>query len=247
MRSKLPRGVVLLVALGALGALGATSPIARAQAAPMRCPVLCAPTLTLMPAVIRSHLFGGPLVRDVATGATHRLPAATNMEIIIATAARTALPRLSAFASVQWLPNASEGRNPFTQYTAADLGGHVHANAPTATFGLSAAAVTATETHGWVDADANVGDLYSQAARPGDRASYTHKLDLELVTHWHAFAWTPRQTYVHRAALFALLDYLASGLPRAGDEVPKGRRFLEHARPIALIAGLTLPITPEVK
>jgi hypothetical protein len=244
MRSDRTYGTMLFVAVGALCG---TSLVARAQAAPAKCRVLCMPTLTFMPAAIRSHLFGGPIVRDIASGATHRLPANSNMEIIIATAARTALPRLSAFASMQWLPNASEARNPFTQYTASDLGAHVHANAPTATFGLSAAAFTATQTHGWVDVDANVADLYSQAARPDDRAAYTHKLDLELLTHWHAFAWTPPRTYVHRAALFALLDYVATGLPQPGDEVPQGRRFLEHARPTSLIAGLALPITPEMK
>ena len=244
MRSDLPRALLLFVVLGALCA---TTLVAEAQTSSTKCRVLCAPTLTLMPALIRSHLLGGPLVQDIATGATHHLPANTNMEMIIATAAKTALPRLSVFASVQWLPNASEARNPFTQYVASELGGHVHANAPTATFGLSFAALAAPKTLGWVDVDANVADLYSQAARPGDRAAYTHKLDLELSTHWHAFRWTPPKTYAHRVTLFAILDYVATGLPHTGDEVPEGRRFLEHARPTSLIAGVALPITPEVK
>jgi hypothetical protein len=232
---------MLLAASGALCAAAAAS----VQPARPKCRVLCTPTLTLMPAAIRSHLFGGPLVQDLATGTTHHLSGSTNMEIIIATAARTALPRLSAFASVQWLPNAAEGRNPFTLYAANELGGRIRANAPTATFGLSGAALSANETHGWLDVDLNVGDLYSQAARPNDRSAYTHKLDLELLTHWHVFHWTPPRTYAHRLTVFAILDYVATGLPAAGDEVPQGRRFLEHARPTSLIAGLALPITPE--
>jgi hypothetical protein len=244
MRPSRSRELMLLVALGALCA---TSLMASGQSAPHTCRVVCTPTLTLMPAVIRSHLFGGPMVQDLATGATRRLPANTNTEIIIATAAKTALPRVSAFASVQWLPNASEGRNPFTQYAATELGGHVHANAPTATFGLSVAALAATQTHDWLEVDANVADLYSQAARPSDRAAYTHKLDLELLTHWHVLRGTPPKTHAHRVTLFAILDYVATGLPHAGDEVPEGRRFLQHARPTSLIAGLALPITPEVK
>ena len=243
MRSELPGELLLLAALGAFCAARLVS----AQPAPRRCRVLCVPALTVMPAAIRSHVFGGPRVQDIASGATHRLSSSTNLEMIIATAAKTALPRASAFASVQRLPNAGEAHNPFTLYTATELGGKIRANAPTATFGLTGAGLMANESHGWVDVDVNVGDLYSQAARPNDRSAYTHKLDLELLTHWHAFDWTPPRTYVHRMTLFALLDYVATGLPRPGDEVPRGRRFLQHARPTSLIAGLALPITPEVK
>jgi hypothetical protein len=151
---------------------------------------------------------------------------------------------VSLFGSVQWLPNASSSRNPFTLYTANELGDHIHANAPTLTAGASLAVLTPPETHGWFDAAANVGDLFSQAARPDDHTAYTHKLDLDLVTHTHAFAWLPERTYLHRVSVYGILDYVATGLPRAGDEVPKGRRFLTAARPAALIVGLALPVTP---
>jgi hypothetical protein len=102
--------------------------------------------------------------------------------------------------------------------------------------------VLPTQTSGWLDAAANVGDLYSQAARPDDRSAYTHKLDLDLLTHVHAFARTPEHGYLHDVSLFALLDYVATGLPSAGDEVPTTRRFLSAARPAALIVGLALPL-----
>jgi hypothetical protein len=98
-----------------------------------------------------------------------------------------------------------------------------------------------------IDVDANVGDLFSQSARPSDASSYTHKLDLDLVAHAHAFEWTPPRTYLHRVSLFAILDYVATGLPRAGDQVPQGRLFLTDARPLSLIAGVALPITPTVR
>jgi hypothetical protein len=85
------------------------------------------------------------------------------------------------------------------------------------------------------------------ASRPADRSSYTAKADLELISHLHVFNATPARTWLHRASVFGILDYVATGLPRAGDEVPKGRRFLGDARPAALILGLALPITPEGK
>jgi hypothetical protein len=243
MRSRQTLELILLVAAGALCA---TSFVADAQQ-PDRCRIVCVPTMTVMPSVQHTHLFGGPLVEDLKTGARHRLPSSSNTEIIVVAAAKTAVPRLHGFMSVQWLPNAGEARNPYTLYTANELGGRLRANAPTATAGVFADAVTVNETNGWADLSVVVGDLYSQAARPSDRSSYTQKLDLELLAQLHAFAWTPPATYVHRISVFAILDYVATGLPRKGDEVPQGRLFLEHAKPTALIAGLALPITPAVK
>jgi hypothetical protein len=216
------------------------------QSAP-RCHLLCAPSLTLMPGVVRTHLLGGPRVRNTSTGAETRLPESTNMQVILAVASRTAVPRLSLVASAQWLPNATEGRNPFTLYTASDLGTHVRANAPTLVAGGSFAVVAPPATGGWFDAALNVGDLFSQAARPGDRSAYTHKLDLDLVTHLHVLGGLPSHDYLHRVSLYAILDYVATGLPSAGDEVPVGRVFVSSARPLALVAGFSLPLTPAAQ
>lgn len=226
---------------------GAASPgRAAAQDKPSKCRVLCTPTVDFMPGVIRSHLFGGPTVTDLATGKQSRIPGSSNLELIFVVASRTAIPRLSAFGSVAWLPNATAKRNPFTLYTASDLGEPVKANAPTVTAGGSFAVVTAPEAHGWADLSAVVASQFSQAARPTDDKAYTHKLDLELFTHVNLFAHVPEKTYLHRVSLYGILDVVATGLPRAGDEVPKGRRFDTNARPTALIFGLALPITPAV-
>ena len=231
-----PRVALLVAAMAA--------PPLSAQPAAPRCHIVCAPAVTLMPGVLRTPLAHGPTVPS-ASGPAHRLPSTSALELILVTSARTAVPRLSVFGSVQWLPNATEARNPFTLYTANELGGRVHANAPTLTLGGSVAVLQAKETAGLLDLSANVGDLFSQAARPDDHAAYTHKLDLDLVAHAHVFAHVPTWTYLHRASVFAILDYVATGLPRAGDEVPAGRHFLTDARPLALIAGVALPLSPR--
>lgn len=214
---------------------------------PHPCRLLCAPGVVVMPAVIKSHLFGGPRVRSLANGTVKRLPSSSNLELIFAVSTRTFVPRLSLFGSVQWLPNATEQRNPFTLYTASELGEPVKANAPTVTMGASVSVLPATATGGLFDLAANVGDLYSQAARPTDKSAYTHKLDLALLAHLHAFAWAPPATWLHRVTVFSILDYVATGLPKAGDEVPVGRVFETDARPTSLIVGLSLPVTPPAR
>ena len=235
------------VTLGTLTVLLAAAAPLAAQSSPTRCHILCAPTVLLMPGVVRTHLLRGPLVRDTKTGTEMRLPGSSNFEMIVAVASRTALPRLSLVASAQWLPNAAEGRNPFTLYTASELGTHVRANAPTLVAGGSLALVAPSSTAGWFDAALNVGDLFSQAATPDDNTAYTHKLDLDLVTHLHVFDALPASEYLHRVTIYGILDYVATGLPSAGDEVPVGRVFVSGARPLALVAGLAFPLTPAAK
>jgi hypothetical protein len=236
-------GVCLVAAAATL--VASETGVADAQQGSQRCSWLCEPSVTLMPGMLRTHLFGGPTVETMSSGAEHRLSSTSSLEVILTVAAKTRVPRLSAFGSLQWLPNATEARNPFTLYNASELGSPVRANAPTATFGLSGMLLPAESTHGWFDASVTVGDLFSQAARPDDKSAYTHKLDVDLVTHLNLFGALPKGTYAHRIALYGILDYVATGLPRAGDEVPIGRVFVTRARPTALIIGLALPLSPK--
>jgi len=57
----------------------------------------------------------------------------------------------------------------------------------------------------------------------------------------------PRAAWLRRVTVFSILDYVATGLPKAGDEVPVGRVFESDARPTSLIAGLSLPVTPPAR
>lgn len=232
-------------------AMAALAALVVAHSAPAqessRCAPLCAPSIALMPALLHSHVGGGPRVQTTANGAVQRLPSVSNLEMIIVASSRTVVPRTTLIGSVQWLPNATEARNPFTEYSASSLGGHVHADAPTVTMGVSAAVLSAEQTHGLVGVGVFAGDLFSPATKPDDRRAYTHKLDLELTANLHAFDWLPEHVYAHRLSLVGILDYLATGVPHAGDEVPLGRRFLDDARPLSFIVGLSIPLTPEPK
>jgi len=220
--------------------------VARPAAAQGSCSFICKPTVSFEPAMIENHLFSHPTTRTLATGAVQRLPSTTNLELIFAVGASTPIKRLSLYGSVQWLPNASERRNPFTLYGASDIGDKVRANAPTASAGISLGIVDTKDTNGWLGLNAHIGDLYSSAARPQDSGAYTHKLDLGLAANWSLFADLPTQTYMHDVVLSTLLDYVATGLPKAGDEVPKGERvFLTGVHSASLIVGLAFPLASK--
>jgi hypothetical protein len=210
------------------------------------CSVICQPVLSVAPSLITNHLFSHPRTRTLATGAVQELPSTTNLELIFAASAATALRRLSLYASVQWLPTATEQQNPFTLYGAREVDGKVRANAPTVSAGVSLGIVRPKDTSGWVTLDLHVGDLYSSAARPQDASAYTHKLDLGLIAGWSIFAGLPPHTYMHGVSISTLLDYVATGLPRAGDEVPKDERvFLDNVHSASLIAGLVFPLASK--
>jgi hypothetical protein len=210
-----------------------------------KCEVVCAPALTLMPGVIHTHAFRAPRVRELPSNQVVTLPGKSSFEMIGAFVAPTHFSWASLFASVQWLPNAKESANPYTLYTASDVGEDLRANAPSVTMGVSLALLAPPMTHGWFTLNGNVGDLFSQAAEPDDKSSYSHKLDLDLVGTLHVFNKLPKSEYLHRVGVYGILDFVATGLPKAGDEVPKGDRvFLDDARSVSLIVGLSLPLAP---
>lgn len=240
-RPRRARGARAAAGFG-LALFGAAPAGAQAPAAP--CRLLCAPALTFFPALNRSPVAGAPRVQRLGDGSVHRIPPASNLQLTLVGTVRTPLPRLGLVGSVQWTPNATERGNPFTRYSASDLGAtYDRANAVTLTLAATGALLRAADTRGWFDASAHVGDLYGPAQRPDDRSSYTHKLDLELVTDAYPFARLARVTWAHGVAVTVLLDHVATGLPHAGDEVPRGeRRYLDAARPLTLLAGLSLPL-----
>jgi hypothetical protein len=209
------------------------------------CHSLCSPSFSFSPALIRSHLFGGPRVQSLADGAEHTLPATTNLELIFSVDIATPVKPLTLYANFQWLPTAKTNSNPFTEYSASELGGAVHANAPSISLGARYTVVPASATGGWATLTPYVSDLYSAAAEPDAGSDYTHKLDVGLIAGLSPFSHSAPTSWLHGVGLFGTLDYVATGLPDSGDVVPAGEReFLTGARAVSLIVGLSLPIAP---
>lgn len=237
-------GAVGAAALSASALIACVAHSASAQAAP--CTSICAPQLLFRPGMIRSHIFGGPTVTDLATGKVHTLASRTNLQLQFLVTAATLIPRTHVNLAVQWLPNARATTNPFTEYSSTDEGSTIHANTPSVAMNVSVDALTPKETNGWLGVSGYVGDLFSTAARPGDNSDFTHKLDLGAVGSVNLFNWLPSSDWLHGAvSAYAIIDYVATGLPKAGDVVPKGaRRFDTAARPAAFLAGLSIRLAP---
>jgi hypothetical protein len=209
--------------------------------------VLCSPTVSLLPVLNRSHLGGGPDVKSLATGVVSQLPPQNNLEIIIFTGIPTLIPQFSLFVSTQWLPTATASENPYTQYTATELGGPVRTPGLSVTGGAQYNVVTPGMTRGWLTVTPYVGDNFSPAQRPSDESAFTHKLDVGGSVTAYAFHWEHRGVWLRQLGVVGVFDYRATDMPHAGDVVPAGERvFLTNARPALLLVGLSIPIAPLV-
>lgn len=223
----------------------AFSPAAAQQ--PKPCTIICAPTVAFNIAANKSHVFGSPTVRNDTTGVVSKLPSTTNLQLQFFTSANTQIDRLSAFFAVTWLPTAKTRANPFTEYTASQVGEDIKANQVSVSMGGLVDIIPARMTHGYAALQGYVADLVSPAARPQDASAYTHKLDLGGVGLLYPFAGMDSASPAHKSGIYvyANIDYVATGLPKAGDDVPKGvRTFVTGAKPAVLVIGAGIPIAP---
>ena len=195
---------------------------ARAQDPPP-CHVLCAPEFKVEPTVTFGNLFGSPRIQD-ERGTTVREPRETDFELILSFGIPTRLP---------WLEFTVEGIVvPFDRESTPEL-----------EFEANMTWVPAERTRGWVSSHFDIVDKFSPAERPTDRRAYTHKLNFELDTSVAAFKWLPERRWLHGVELEGSIDYVATGLPRAGDVID-GRRFVDRASPWSFSLVLVLPVAP---
>lgn len=229
------------VALG--GALA--SELAAQQ--PKPCIVLCPPSLALNVAENVSHVFGSPSVRSDTTGAVSKLPSRHNLQLQLFLSAKTQVNHLYVYVATTWLPTAKTVANPYTEYTAGQLDEQVRANHVNLTMGGLADLIPKASTRNFFAVQGYIADLLSPAARPNDASAYTHKLDVGLVGLLYPFAGLDSSSVARKSGLYLYgnLDYVATGLPKRGDDVPRGvRTFLTGAKPAVLIFGVGLPIAP---
>ena len=193
-----------------------------AQAPPV-CHVLCTPKLKVEPTVTFSNLFGSPRIVG-EQGTTTRERRETEFEVIVSVGLPTRAPWLEFTVEAIFLPFDRE-------------------STPELEFETNFIWLPPERTRGWVSSHFDIVDKFSGAERPTDRRAYTHKLNLELDTSLAIFNWLRQGRLLRGVELEGSLDYVATGLRKAGDLID-GNRFLDDASPWSFSLVFVLPIAP---
>lgn len=206
----------------AVGVLLLGAPAALAQA-PAPCRVLCAPEFKVEPTITFTNVFGPPrIVQDDGTVTRERRD--TEFEVILS---------LGLPTRVSWLEFTVEAIFlPFDRDSTPEL-----------EFETNVVWLPAERTKGWLSSHFDIVDKFSPAKRPTNRRAYTHKPNLELDTSVAVFNWLPEGRWLRGVELESSLDYIATGLPEAGDRID-GFTFLDHASPWSFSIVFVLPVAP---
>jgi hypothetical protein len=187
-----------------------------------RCVLFCAPELQIEPTWTIENLSARPRI-DTA-GQVERAGRERVFELVFAVDIPTTIPRIGATFEAAFSPFADDN----SVQLEAELNIHL--------FGTE-------QTSGWVSSHVDVVDQFSPAERPTSTRAYTHKLDFEWDTSFRVFSRLPQGHWLRNVEAEISLDYLATGLPRAGDVID-GERFLDDASPWSLSFVVVIPLAP---
>ena len=212
-----------------------------------RCAFLCAPELKIEPNFTIEYIFSPARVATIEDGRvieTARQEREKVLELILAVGIPTEIPRVGFTVETIFLPFAETSENPFTGATAEELGRtSIRDNPIEVELELNLGLLEPEQTGGWVESHFDIVDKISPAARPDDTSAYTHKLNLELDTAVLLFKWLPDDNWLRNVELEGSLDYVATGLPKAGDVIGN-ERFLDDASPWSFSVVVVLPLAP---
>ena len=207
-----------------------------------QCRFLCSPGLNVEPTFTTERLFKAPRVAEGGAGA-ERLTRERIFEAVFALDVPTRFERLGFTLEAIVAPFGRRSENPFTGRSQTTVGGDFRDNPVEIESELNLVWLTGRHTRDWVESHFDIVDQFSPAARPGDRSLYTHKLDFELDTSVAVFKWLPDGQWLRKVEIEGSLDYLATGLPRAGEEIPLGGElFVDDASPWSFSVVFVIPI-----
>jgi hypothetical protein len=201
-------------------ALGVAPAWAQGQ---LPCRVLCAPEFHVEPTITFDNLFGSPRIAG-GDGSVTREPRETEFEVILSFGLPTRLRWLEFTVEAIFLPFDRD-------------------STPELEFETNLVWLPGERTRGWVSSHFDVVDKFSSAERPTDRRAYTHKLNLELDTSVAVFNWVREGRWLRGVELEGSLDYVATGLPKAGELID-GRRYIDKASPWSFSLVFVLPVAP---
>jgi hypothetical protein len=194
---------------------------ARAQSEP-RCVFLCAPEFKVEPTWTVENLRAAPRIE--VDGQIERQSRETIFEMIFALDVPTSIPHLGMTFEAAFSPFRDD--NDVSLETE-----------------LNIQLFDTDKTKGWVSSHVDIVDQFSPAERPGATRSYTHKLDFEWDTAFHVFSRLPEGHWLRNIEAEVSLDYLATGLPKAGDVIGEDR-FIDRASPWSLSFVMVIPLAP---
>jgi hypothetical protein len=187
------------------------------------CRVLCAPEFHVEPTITFTNVFGSPRITG-GDGVITREPRETEFEVILSLGLPTRLRWLEFTVEAIFLPFDCD-------------------STPELEFETNFVWLSGERMGGWVSSHFDIVDKFSSAERPTDRRAYTHKLNLELDTSVSIFNWLPEGRWLRGVEVEGSLDYVATGLPKAGDIID-GRRFVDKASPWSFSLVFVLPVAP---
>ena len=214
---------------------------ATAQDKPDRpCAFLCAPELKIEPTFTVEHL--AQRHRIAADGTVARVERETVFELIFAVDIPTVIPRIGLTLEAIFVPFGETFSHPFTG-AEASAGSSIRDNGIEIESELNFQLFDEEQTGGWVSSHFDIVDKFSPGETPRASSTYTHKLNFEWDTAFHLFNRLPEGNWLRNLEAEISLDYVATGLPKAGDVV-NGERFLDDASPWSLSIVAVIPLAP---
>lgn len=215
--------------------------LASAQEEP-RCALLCAPALKIEPTWTIENLGARPRVE--VDGQVERTARESAFELIWALDVPTTIPRVGLTLEAIFVPFGGTSVHPFTGATAVETGqDEIRDNGIEIEAELNINLFDTEHTGGWVSSHFDIVDKFSPGETPQAGSVYTHKLNFEWDTAFHVFSRLPDAHWLRNLEAEVSLDYVATGLPKAGDVVG-GVRFLDDASPWSLSFVMVVPLAP---
>jgi hypothetical protein len=222
--------------------LAAAAPAAAQPQDDRPCAFLCAPELKIEPTITIEHLAERPRVE--VDGALERARREAVFELIFAVDVPTEIPRIGLTLEAILIPFGDTSVHPFTGAPASAAGRHsIRDNGVEIESELNIELFDTDQTAGWVSSHFDIVDKFSPGETPRAGSVYTHKLNFEWDTAFHVFNRVPSAPWLRNVEVELSLDYLATGLPKAGDEVG-GERFIDKASPWSLSFVFVFPLAP---
>jgi hypothetical protein len=205
-----------------------------------RCVVLCAPELKIEPTWTIEHLASRHRIES--DGRVERAARETVFELIFALDVATTIPRVGFTLEAIFVPFGGLAVHPFTG-AAAPSGREIRDNGIEIESELNIDLFDTSQTGGWVSSHFDIVDKFSPGETPRASSVYTHKLNFEWDTAFHVFSRLRQGHWLRNLELEVSLDYVATGLPKAGDRIGT-ERFLDRASPWSLSIVTVIPLAP---